>query len=209
MSILSRLRALRSPDAACARALFAGQGLPPGAPARQQALAGVLEAAAGPGTAHELAGEVAAAAAFVQVTSQLKPRRTARRVLVAAACAMAAAGTAVYAIVVPSPHHNTVPLPYGVPHHMVQAPAVTSIPPRLPERWQAHPNGQATDRKARHATGPDVPQPSRGRLQAGGMPASFPPCEPASRHGAVARLIARHPAGSACRATASSRLRAA
>jgi hypothetical protein len=177
MSILSRLRALRSADAACARALFAGQGLPPRAPARQQALADLLEAAAGPGTAQELAGEVAAAAAFVQVTSQHKPRRTTRRVLVAAACAVAAGGTAVYATVLPSPHHKTVPVPFGVPasHHMVPAPAATRVPPRLPERWHAHPKGQAADRTARQAANPDVPQRSRGGLQAGGMPAPFPP----------------------------------
>ena len=93
MSILSRLREPRSPDAAYARALFAGRRLPRGAPASQQALARLLKAAAAPGTARELAGEVAAAAAFVQVTSQPKPRRNTRRLLAAAACAIAVGGT--------------------------------------------------------------------------------------------------------------------
>jgi len=180
MSILSRLRALRSPDDACARALFAGRRLPAGAPASQQALARLLEAATAPGTARELAGEVAAAAAFVQVTSQPKPRRSTRRVLAAAACAAAVAvgGTAVYASVMPSPHRKMVPLPFGVPaaqhpaprpggvpaahhmtnlpygvptaHHTAPAPQATRAPPRSPRRQHAHPAGQAA-RKARQA----------------------------------------------------------
>ena len=137
MSIRSLLRALRSPDAACARALFSGRGLAPGAPPGQQALARALEAAAGPGTAEELAAEVAAAAAFVQVTSQRKPRRTTRQVLAAAACAVAVGGTAAYAIAVPSTHRTTVPVPFGVPrmHHVAP---VTRVPPRLPAGSKTH-----------------------------------------------------------------------
>ncbi len=165
MSIPSRLRALRSPDAACARALFAGQDLPPGAPAGQQALARLLEVAAGPGTAQELAGEVAAAAAFVQVASQVKPRKTTRWALVAAACAVAVGGTAVYASVLPSPHHKMVPVPFGVPasHHAIPAPAATRPPLRPPGGWRAHPSSQTAGRNARQATNPKVPQPGGGR----------------------------------------------
>jgi hypothetical protein len=165
MSIPSRLRALRSPDAACARALFVGQDLPPGAPAGQQALARLLEVAAGPGTAQELAGEVAAAAAFVQVTSQVRPRKTTRWALVAAACAVAVGGTAMYASVLPSPHHKMVPVPFGVPasHHAIPAPAATRPPLRPPGGWHAHPSSPTADRKAHQATNPKVPQPGGGR----------------------------------------------
>ena len=146
MSILSRFRSRRSPEVACARALFAGQRLPPGAPASQQALARLLRAAAAPGTARELAGEVAAAAAFVQVTSQRKPRRNVRRVLAAAACAVAVGGTAVYAGVAPSPHHKMVPLPFGVPaHHAAPATGPPARAAGLPASWgscrQATPGG--------------------------------------------------------------------
>ena len=164
MSILSRFRSRRSPEVACARALFAGQRLPPGAPASQQALARLLRAAAAPGTARELAGEVAAAAAFVQVTSQRKPRRNVRRVLAAAACAVAVGGTAVYAGVAPSPHHKMVPLPFGVPaHHAAPAPAASRMPPRRPGRSPARPPGQATGRKARQAVNPAAPPRGGGR----------------------------------------------
>ena len=179
MSILSRLREPRSPDAAYARALFAGRRLPRGAPASQQALARLLKAAAAPGTARELAGEVAAAAAFVQVTSQPKPRRNTRRLLAAAACAIAVGGTAVYASVMPSPHHAMVPLPFGVPaghhtaplpsgvpaaHHTAPAPAAARVAPRPPRRQHAHhPKGQAAARKARQAAGPAAPLVSGGR----------------------------------------------
>ena len=135
MSLLARLRARRSLDAARAEALLAGRGVPSGAPADHQALARVLEVAARPGTAQELADEVAAAAAFVQVASQVRPRRTARRAVVAAACVAAVGGTvAVYATVVPSPHHTVVPLPFGVPaaHPTAQAPAVRTAPSQRP-----------------------------------------------------------------------------
>lgn len=128
MWFLSRLRARRFLDAASAEALLAGRGVAPGAPADQQALAQVLEIAAGPGSDQELAGEVAAAAMFVQVISQVKPHRTARRALVVAACAVAVGGSAVYASVAPVPHHKIAPIPFGVPagHHTVPSPAAPS-----------------------------------------------------------------------------------
>lgn len=135
MSFLARLRARRSLDAARAEALLAGSGVPPGAPADHQALARVLEVAARPGTAQELADEVAAAAAFVLLASQVKPRKTARRAMAAAACVVAVGGSvAVYATVLPSPHHKVVPLPFGVPaaHPTAQAPVVRTAPSRRP-----------------------------------------------------------------------------
>jgi hypothetical protein len=138
MWFLSRLRARRTLDAASAEALLAGRGVAPGAPADQQALARLLEIAAGPGSARELAGEVAAAAVFVQVVSQARPHRTARRALVVAACAVAVGGTVVYASVAPAPHHKIAPIPFGVPadHHAVQSPAAHSVssPPAASRR---------------------------------------------------------------------------
>jgi hypothetical protein len=129
MWFLSRLRARRTLDAASAEALLAGRGVAPGAPADQQALARLLEVAAEPGSGPELDGEVAAAAMFVQVTSEARPHRTARRVLVVAACAVAVGGTAVYASVVPVPHHKMAPVPYGVPAGHRAAPDSTAARP--------------------------------------------------------------------------------
>jgi hypothetical protein len=96
---------------------------------------------------------------FVQVTSQVKPHRTARRALAAAACAMAVGGTAVYASVVPSPHHKMAPVPFGVPaeHHMAPAPAATPAPsPRLGRR-QVHPKAPSGDRRIQPAMYPGAP----------------------------------------------------
>ena len=126
----SRLRARGSLDAVSAEALLAGRGVAPGAPADQQALAQLLVIAAVPGSPQELAGEVAAAAMFVQVISQARPHRTARRVLVVAACAVAVGGAAVYVGVAPAPHHKMTPAPFGVPadHHAVPSPAAPSNP---------------------------------------------------------------------------------
>ncbi len=165
MSLLSRLRARRSLDAARAEALLAGRGVPSEAPADQHALAQVLEIAGGPGSAQELAGEVAAAAAFVQVITQVKARKPARRALAAAACAVAVGGTAVYAIVMPSPHHNTAPVPFGVPaaHRTVQAPAVTRVPSRQPWKRQTHPKAQSGHPKTHLAMNPAVPLRRAGR----------------------------------------------
>jgi hypothetical protein len=134
MWILSRLRSRRGLDAASAEGLLAGRGVPPGAPADQQALARLLEVAAEPGSERELAGEVAAAAMFVQVTSQARPHRTARRALVVAACAVAVGGTAVYAGVVPVPHHKMAPVPFGVPagHHAGPGTPAARTPSRPP-----------------------------------------------------------------------------
>ena len=165
MSLFSRLRARRSLDSVTAEGLLAGRGVPGNSPPGQHELARLLEIAAGPGSEEELAGDVAAAAAFVQVTSQVKPRKTTRWALVAAACAVAVGGTAVYASVLPSPHHKMVPVPFGVPasHHAIPAPAATRPPLRPPGGWRAHPSSQTAGRNARQATNPKVPQPGGGR----------------------------------------------
>jgi hypothetical protein len=160
MSIRSRLRARRSLDAESAEGLLVGRGLPPEAPAGQQAVARLLELAAGPGSEQELAGEVAAAAMFIQVTSQVRSRRAAaRRVLVAAACVFAVGGAAAYGSVVSPPPHMTVPVQFGVHalRHAIPAPDVAAVPSRQPEKPQVDPDDQASHQKTRPATNPDVP----------------------------------------------------
>jgi len=149
MSFLSRLRARRSLDAASAEGLLARRGVPPGAPAGQHALARLLEIAARPGSEQELAGEVAAAAVFVQVTAQVRSRKAARRVLLAAACVLAVGGTAVYAGVVSPPLRKMAPVPFGVPasRHTVLAPAVTGVPSRQPGKLHVHPKDQSGHRE--------------------------------------------------------------
>jgi hypothetical protein len=102
MLILSHLRARRCLDAAGAEGLLAGRGVPAQAPAGRQALPRLPEIAAGPGSERELARE-AAAAAFVQVVSPVRSRRTARRVLEGGARDVAAGGTAVRVSVVSRP----------------------------------------------------------------------------------------------------------
>jgi hypothetical protein len=160
MSILSRLSARRSLDAATAERLLAGRGVPGDAPSGQQALARALEIISGPGTEQELADEVAAAAAFVQVTSQVRSRHLARRVLAAMACVIAVGGIAAYGVLSPG-NHKAAPLPFGVPasHHMVPAPRVTDTPQG---RARNHPKGQAAYREGHPAISPSA------RLRRGG-----------------------------------------
>jgi len=137
MSIRSRLRARRSLDAVTAERLLVGRGVPGDAPAGQQALARALEIISGPGTEAELTGEVAAAAAFVQVVaSQVRSRRLAGRALVAVACVIAVGGAAAYGAL--SGSHKAAPVQFGVPasRHAVPAPRVTGTPEGEP---QAHP----------------------------------------------------------------------
>jgi hypothetical protein len=64
--------------AADADSLLAGRAVRSGVPAVQHALAVLLDSAAGPPSDQELAGEVAAVAAFMLVTSQRDVRRQTR-----------------------------------------------------------------------------------------------------------------------------------
>ena len=161
MSILSRLRARQSLDAATAERLLAGRGVPGDAPAGQQALACALEIISGLGTEQELADEVAAAAAFVQVTSQVRSRHLPRRVLVAVACAIAVGGTAAYGALSPG-HHKAAPMPFGVPasHHVVPASRVTPTPQG---RARNHPKGQAAYQEIHPTISQTVPLHRGGR----------------------------------------------
>ena len=161
-----RFIARRSIDAASAEALLAGRGVPADAPAAQQALELLLEVAAGPGSEQELAGEVAAAAAFVQVTSKARSRSVTRRVLAAAACVIAAGGAAAYAGTASAPRpdrtppslRSTAPVPFGVPvaPHANPAPHVTAGPPPQARRQRICPRGPA-GHQIHPAASPGVP----------------------------------------------------
>jgi len=133
MSFFSRRRAGRL-DATSADELLAGRGVPADAPAGQHALARVLEIAARPGTEQELAGEVAAAAMFVQVVAQARARARARRAVAAAACALAVGGAAVAAAAVaaPAPPRTAMPARFGIPgwDPAVRTPAARDVPAR-------------------------------------------------------------------------------
>jgi hypothetical protein len=150
MSLFSRLRARRSLDSVTAEGLLAGRGVPGNSPPGQHALARVLEIAAGPGSEEELAGDVAAAAAFVQVTSQVRSRHLTRRALAAAACAMAVGGAIAYGARPPATHRMA-PLQSGISHHAVLAPPVTGTPARPPGPRRA---GHQTARPAAHPSPP-------------------------------------------------------
>lgn len=158
MGYFPRFRSRRSLTAATAEGLLAGRGVPGGAPAGQQALARLLEMAAAPGSEQELAGEVAAAAGFVQVTSQAASRGVIRRVLAAGACVIAVGGAAAYASVVSHPPHKMAHVPFGVPATPPAAPAprVTGSPPPQWGRLRINPQGQSGYQMSHAATGPSV-----------------------------------------------------
>jgi hypothetical protein len=98
-----RLGAHRSEGAVSAEGLLAGRPVPAGGSAGQQAVARLLAVASGPASERELAGQAAAVAAFVQVTTgratgSSRPVRTAaRRSLLASVLSarLASAGLAV------------------------------------------------------------------------------------------------------------------
>jgi hypothetical protein len=172
MSLFSRLRARRCLDAAAAESLLAGRGAPADAPAPQRALARLLEAAAGPGNEQELAGEVAAAAAFVQVTTQAAPNRGRRRALAAAALAITVAGTTAYAVAVPHTHHRAVPAPFGVPaaHPANASPAPTALQCR--SRGQQQAAGRLPSPDSQKTRVPATPPCATGPAAGPGMPSS-------------------------------------
>ncbi len=78
MPSLPRLSGRPSLDGRTAEGLLAGRGHAPGAPAGQQALARVLEAAASTATDRELAEEAAFVAGFVLATSPVRAARVRR-----------------------------------------------------------------------------------------------------------------------------------
>jgi len=142
-------RLLRRPlGAAAAEELLARRGAAPGAPASQQALARVLEIAAGPPTGRELADEAAYVAAFVLATSPAGTRRAAlpqvlrtfAQLTLAVAAAVLAVGAAA-ALTGRLPAHaqevaHTI-LGVPAPHHTSRLQPVTGISPGR----QPHPSG--------------------------------------------------------------------
>jgi hypothetical protein len=76
----SRRADSQSLTTADAERLLTRRGTHPEAPAIQHALAGLLDSATGPPSDQELAGEMAAVAAFVLVTSQRDVRGARRRI---------------------------------------------------------------------------------------------------------------------------------
>lgn len=81
MSFLPRLSGRLSPSAATAAGLLAGLAVPGDAPGGRRAPVCLREIAAGSGRGPDPAGEVAAAAGSVRVTSQVRSRDGSRRVL--------------------------------------------------------------------------------------------------------------------------------
>ena len=156
MPYFPRFGARRSLNAATAEELLAGRGVPGDAPAGQQALARLLEIAARPGTERELVGEVAAAAAFVQATSRVGSRRLTRRILAAAACAMAVGGAATYVTMASHPLHKVTPIQFGGTPPVIPAPRVTSSPSPQPGAPRTNPGGGTGYPAAHPAIGPSV-----------------------------------------------------
>src|SRR5258707_13184356 len=131
VSLFPRLRARRSLDWVTAEGLLAGRGVPGNSPPGQHALARMLEIAAGPGSEEELAGEVAAAAAFVQVNSQVRARHLTMRALAAAVCAIAVAGAIAHRARPPGTPRGS-PGQCPSPHQPVLGAPVTRTPARQP-----------------------------------------------------------------------------
>jgi hypothetical protein len=104
-----------------AERLVAGRGAPREAPAVQHALADLLDSAAGPASEDELAGEIAAIAAFVLVTAERGTRSTRFRVPVphaVAACvaaAVIAAFSGAAADILPAPVQEMAHTTFGAP----------------------------------------------------------------------------------------------
>lgn len=166
-----------------AERLLAGQGIAPGAPEDQQALAMMLKHAAGPARTQELAGEVFAVTAFALVKQQ-KPRRAegpvragrrrqagaaggrrrrtrARRGPLVAACASAAvvlalSGTAA-ADALPAPVQRLAHETFGAPAPQHPAPSVTTKPGvrrgQHPRAAPDAPPGKPTSSGSQHGNG--------------------------------------------------------
>lgn len=144
--IRSRRTARHSLDTALAERLIEGRGAPADAPADQHALARLLEVAASPGSEQELAGEVAAAAMYVQVTEdQARARRVARRSIAAVACVLAVGSIVWWGSIASRPPHTAVPARFGVPavHDAVPAPDISAVHPEQPGNNPRRQNGHS------------------------------------------------------------------
>jgi hypothetical protein len=154
MRPFSRRPGSRAMTAADAERLLAGHGAHPEAPAVQQTLAGLLDIAAGPSSDRELAGEVAAIAAFMLVAGQqdTRPGPSRFRAMVRNRLAAAAGiGTAAVVAFSGAAAANALPAPVQeLAHRAFDAPA-----PRHPA-----PSPQATLPSAKAAPSPSPPSPA-------------------------------------------------
>ncbi len=183
--------------------IIARRALPPGAPPEMHDLARMLAALAGPGEPGELAGEVAARAAFIQVTSpagsspgrrpvrhrksRAAGRLTSSRTGMAVALTAAAAGIAVlaaYANVLPGPVQQLAHIAVAAPS---RGPA--SPPPSSPAGGSLAGTGAAvrpshSAAPAHQSTGTAIPSAhSRPAASAGGHTAA--PDQPPRGSGTV------------------------
>ena len=151
----------RPVGAAAAEALLAGRGAAPGAPASQQAMARVLETAAGPPTDRELADEAAYVAAFVLATSPAgtRPAMLPRvlRVLVqltlaVAAGVLAVGGTAAYTGQLPARFQELAHVTLGAPapHHDSRLQPIARVVPGGPANPSGVPAGLPIRRSPAH-----------------------------------------------------------
>jgi hypothetical protein len=136
----SRRASSQPPTVADSERLMAGRAIHPEAPALQHALAGLLDYAARPGSAQELAGEAAAVAAFRLVVSErrarsARPRAFARpgRVIGAglAAAAVVAFSGAAAADELPAPVQELAHTAFGAPAPSHSAPGPRGTSPAL------------------------------------------------------------------------------
>jgi hypothetical protein len=131
MSSFFRRIGRRPLGAAVAEDLLAGRGAATGAPAGQQALARVLEIAAGPPTDRELANEAAYVAAFVLATSPASTRRAvlptvlrglAQLTLAVMAAIVAVGGTAAFTGQLPARFQEFAHVTFGAPAPLQHVP---------------------------------------------------------------------------------------
>lgn len=160
-------------DAAGAGGLLAGRDPGPEAPVDEQALAGLLAAARGPVSPHELADEAAYVARFVMATkpksrgapgagrpgSRRTPRRLVRLAL-AAAAAVVAVGCTAYAGVLPPRIQEVAHVTFGAPapHPGSSLPPGTPSPSAHRGPPGANPAGQPS---AQLSPGPPATRPGK------------------------------------------------
>jgi len=175
---LRRRRRSRQPlGATAAEELLAGRGAAPGAPASQQALARVLQIAAGPPTDRELADEAAYVAAFVLATSPAGARRAALPLAVRAfvqltmavvAAVLVVGGTAAATGQLPARLQELAHVTFGVPapHHDGRLQPVARFPQASPSGVPAGlpvrgtPSADTATRPGQSAAPPSQPAPT-------------------------------------------------
>jgi len=154
--------------------LLARHGAHAEAPAVQHAITGLLAIAAGPPSDQELAGEVAAVAAFVLAASQPAPRPAhpgPRRVIAAglAAAAVVAFSAAAAANALPAPVQELAHTTFGAPAPRPPAPA-PALPAGQPAPKPGPGPGPATRQASPKTPAANPPKPPAARPPAAGAP---------------------------------------